>query len=156
MQRFVHILNVQPLTHSCFANHKGKLNPTVIGATVSVFFASVIPFTLAWIRLPWEHGSPRDADFWLSLQNSLFQLLGVFLVIQPISRFAPKRAWQWACAIATAGVVFAVFAPLLFCLVPVAWSALCSFLAAAAQAAIVLELVLRVESKRVPKLLKEH
>ena len=96
-------------------------------------------------------GSTSDADFWLLLQTSLMQLLGLAtttlksLAPKPIQRHVlvwPKRL-TWTIAILGLGCT--VSAPLLYLWLRPIYSALISFLAGAAQACMVLQLALFVD-----------
>lgn len=113
---------------------------------------SVFPLGLAFhtstIAAP---GSTSDADFWLLIQNSLMQVLGLatttLISLVPRPRKQSILAWPnlliWTIAIL--GLGSALSAPLLYVRIRPIYSALISFLASAAQACMVLQLALLVD-----------
>lgn len=72
----------------------------------------------------------------------LMQLLSLFTMMLPVSRFAPVVAWRLAWAFATVAAVCAVAAPVLFVTLPVGWSLLVSYMASTFQAVVVLQVML--------------
>lgn len=72
----------------------------------------------------------------------LMQLLSLFTMMFPISRFARAAAWRLAWAFATAAGVCAIAAPILYVTLPVGWSLLVSYMASAFQAGVVLQVML--------------
>ena len=122
-------------------------------ATLLVIVSCIVPTVFAWQRSPTEIGSIDDPDFWLALQTLLLQtllmqLLGLFTMMLPVSRFAPAVAWQLAWAFAIVAGLCAIDIPVLYVTVPVKWSYLASYMASAAQAAVLLEIMLRSKYTR--------
>ena len=72
----------------------------------------------------------------------LMQLLNLFTMMLPVSRFAPLVAWRLAWAFATVAGVCAVAAPVLYVTVPVGWTLLVSYMASVFQAVVVLQVML--------------
>lgn len=70
------------------------------------------------------------------------QILSVFTMMLPLSRFAPLIAWRLGWIFAFVATICAVAAPLLYVLVPVGWSLVTTYCASAAQAAVVLQVML--------------
>jgi hypothetical protein len=70
------------------------------------------------------------------------QLLNLFTMMLPVSRFAPAVAWRLAWAFAIVAGLCTIATPVLYVTVPVGWSVLASYMASAAQAAVVLEVML--------------
>ena len=96
-------------------------------------------------------GSTSDADFWLLIQTSLMQVLGLATTILTSLVPRPKqhrvlggpKVLIWAIAIL--GLGFAMGSPLLYIRVRPMYGAALSFLASAAQACMVLQLALVVD-----------
>lgn len=131
-----------------FAKH----NVILVTATVVVLAVSAIPLGLAFHNSAGNApGSTSDADFWLLIQNSLMQMLGLatttLISLAPRPRKQHITAWPkmltWT--IAVLGVGCALTAPLIYVRIPPMYSALVSFLASAAQACMVLQLALFVD-----------
>ena len=78
----------------------------------------------------------------------LMQLLSLFTMMLPVSRFAPAVAWRLAWAFATVAGVCAVAAPVLYVTLPVGWSLLVSYMASAFQAAVLLQVILKTNYSR--------
>ena len=74
------------------------------------------------------------------------QALSIFTVMLTLGRRAPFQAWKWAWAFAVLGAVSIVASVILYNLVQPWWSGLCTFFAAASQAAITLQIMLTVDS----------
>ena len=126
----------------------------VILATTTTFAIaiSVIPLGLAFHHSTSNApGSTSDPDFWLLIENSLMQILGLITttVISIVPRPREPLVWVWpkfliGC-IAVLGLDCALAAPLLYVRFCPIYSGLVSFLASAAQACMVLQLALFVD-----------
>jgi hypothetical protein len=106
----------------------------------------MIPLILAWRLSANVLGSTSDADFYLLIQNSTMQLLGLFMAMYPIARRSGSSAWQWARVFTAAGALCAIAAIPMYLYLPTMWSALMAFFGSIAQAIMTLELVLMVDS----------
>lgn len=141
----------KPLFPWLFANFSKR---DVILATASTFAIaiSVIPLGLAFHNsIRNAPGSTSDSDFWLLIENSLMQILGLVTttVINIVPRLRERHVWVWpkvliGC-IAVLGLDCALAAPVLYVRFCPIYSALVSFLASAAQACMVLQLSLFVD-----------
>ena len=76
------------------------------------------------------------------------QLLNLFTMMFPVSRFAPAAAWRLAWAFTAVSGAGTIAAPFLYITVAVGWSLIVSFMASAAQAAVVLQIVLKSNYSR--------
>ena len=126
----------------------------VILATATTFAIaiSVIPLGLAFHNSTRDApGSTSDSDFWLLIESSLMQILGLVTttVINIVPRLREPHVWVWpkvlVGCIAVLGLDCALAAPVLYVRFCPIYSALVSFLASAAQACMVLQLVLFVD-----------
>ena len=72
----------------------------------------------------------------------IMQLLNLFTMMLPVSRFTPAVAWRLAWAFAALAGICAVGTPVLYVMLPVGWSLVISYIASAAQAAVVLQVML--------------
>ena len=117
-----------------------QLRAILNAMTLLVIVSCIIPIVFAWQLAPDEVGSINDSDIWLALQTLLMQLLSLFTMMLPVSRFAPEVAWQLAWAFAVVSGLCAIATPVT---VPIKWSFLASYAASAAQAAVLLEIMLK-------------
>ena len=90
-----------------------------------------------------------DADFWLLLQSSVMQLLGLFTPMLPVYRRPSKYAWVWTWVLVAAGSCCAIIVVPLYVIAPTIWSALLSFFGSAGQAFMLLQLALFVDGPRI-------
>ena len=118
-------------------------------ATFFVLAISVVPLGLAFKLSPNNTpGSTSDANFWLVLQNSLMQALGLATTIftSPVIRSGKRNILEWKTlstwTIAIIGLGFVFSAPLAYTRAPPIYSSIISFFASAAQVLMVLQLVL--------------
>jgi hypothetical protein len=121
----------------------------MIGLYIIGTFASFLPLIQAWRLSNGEVGSARDVDFWLLVQTSIMQLLGIFLAMYPIYQQAASAttisssgAWIWARLFTVLGICCIGIAIGLYLAVPPMWSAFVSSCGAAAQAGLALQLSL--------------
>ena len=118
-------------------------------ATFVVLAISVIPLGLAFKYSPNNpSGSPSDPDFWLVIQNSLMQALGLGTTIftSPVIRSRQRKFFEWKTistwTIAVIGLGSAFGAPLAYTRAPPIYRSIMSYFASATQALMVLQLVL--------------
>src|SRR3569833_2550949 len=95
------------------------------------FCICIIPVVLAWRSADDIPGSMSDVDFWLLVQNSTLQLLGIFVSIFPIYRKSFASGWIWTWVFAVIGSICAVTAVPLYLYAPTIWSASISYLGSA-------------------------
>ena len=126
----------------------------VILATATTFAIAIsaIPLGLAFHKSTNNApGSTSDSGFWLLIENSLMQILGLVTttVINIVPRLRESHVWVWpkvlVGCIAVLGLDCALAAPVLYVRFCPIYSALVSFLASAAQACMVLQLALFVD-----------
>ena len=120
-----------------------QVNMTMTATTLVTVSLAVAPFSLAWQHSAPSKGTIRDADFYGILLNTMFQLLGLFTIMMPISQTGSVRNWKIAWAFTIAGGICAVSAPILYPYLPICWSLLASNFAASAQAGAVLLVMLK-------------
>lgn len=118
-------------------------------ATFVVLAISVIPLGLAFKYSPNNpSGSTSDPDFWLVIQNSFMQALGLGTTIltSPVIRSRKRKFFEWkpisTWTIAVIGLGSLLGAPLAYARAPPIYSSIISFFASAAQALMLLQLVL--------------
>jgi len=118
----------------------------MIAITFLAGVGCIVPLGLAWKHAPAEAGSLQDSDFWLLLQTSCFQVLGLGLAFAPMFRKASDHALLWSkvliYALAALGTSCSIAAPIVYIKVPVIWAFLLSFFSAAFQICLTLELAL--------------
>ena len=121
--------------------------------TVAAIAISVFPLGLAFhISTNNAPGSTSEADFWLLIQNSLMQVLG--LAATTFTSLVPRPGKQHVSVwprfliwiVASLGLGCALFAPLLYVRAPPMYSALMSSMASAAQACMLVQLALFVDA----------
>ena len=78
----------------------------------------------------------------------LMHLLNLFTMMLPISRFAPVLAWRLAWAFAFIAGVGTIGTPIVYVTVSIGRSLLVSYMASAAQAAVVLQVMLNSNYSR--------
>ena len=140
--------SLSPLLCADFA----KRDVILATATTFVIAISSIPLGLAFHNSTNKTpGSTSDSDFWLLIENSLMQILGLITTasISIVPRLREPHVWVWpkvliGC-IAVLGLDCALAAPVLYVRFCPIYSALVSFLASAAQACMVLQLALFVD-----------
>ena len=141
----------KPLSPSLCANF-AKRDVSLVTATTFAIAISAIPLGLAFYKSTnTAPGSTSDSDFWLLIENSLMQILGLITttLISIVPRLREPHIWVWpkfliGC-IAVLGIDCALAAPVLYVRFCPIYSALVSFLASAAQACMVLQLALFVD-----------
>jgi hypothetical protein len=101
-----------------------------MGSTCLGIAICIIPMILAWRSASDSPGTTTDTDFWLLVQTSALQILGLFTAIYPIYRKSTAHAWIWTWFFAGGGAACAC--------------ALVSFLGAVTQAYMALQLALLV------------
>jgi hypothetical protein len=95
-------------------------------------------------------GSTSDVDFWLLIQNSIMQILGIFTAMFPMYGRSTAHAWIWAQIFTAVGSCCAIAAVPLYIYVPTIWSASVSSIGSASQGFIALQLALLANSVVVP------
>ncbi|KAI1615584.1 hypothetical protein EDD36DRAFT_192491 [Exophiala viscosa] len=124
-----------------------QMNSTLLVITFLTILASIVPFIFV-AKKPFTKlsGSRDDADFLLTIQTSCMQLLSLFTTVYPVLRKTSIHNLPWAVirtwALAVLGLGCCVAAPVLYYNVPVIWSCVLSYLGAATQACLVLQLAL--------------
>jgi len=119
---------------------------TLVAITGITIILAMIPTYMAWTRSPYSPGSTADSDFWWLIQSSVMALLSLLTLSIPIyedSKFSHKgRTWFWTCWFISAATVATILAPVLYVLVPTAYSGATVFVGSACQAFVVLQLSL--------------
>ena len=111
--------------------------------TVLIFtLLSFFPLIPAWQRSPDLPGSTTDPNFWLLLQSSAMQLLGLFTAVYPLWASIKTARWRWTQIFTILGCACALAAVPIYVRLPTMWSAVVSFVGAAAQAYMTLQLAL--------------
>jgi hypothetical protein len=113
---------------------------------------SFFPLIPAWQRSPDLAGSTADADFWLLLQSSAMQLLGLFTAVYPLWASIKTASWRWMQILIILGCACALAAVPIYVRLPTMWSAVVSFLGTAAQAYMTLQLALVGATTSEPRL----
>ena len=144
----------KPLCPSLSAKF-AKRDVILVTATTFAIAISVIPLGLAFHNSSSNAlGSTSDSDFWLLIENSLMQILGLITttLISIVPRLRGPHVWVWPKSligcIAVLGLDCALAAPVLYVRFRPIYSALVSFLASAAQACLVLQMALFVDMSR--------
>jgi hypothetical protein len=126
--------------------YQKQRSSAMIAITFLAGIGCIIPFGLAWKHSPVDAGSLQDSDFWLLLQTSCFQVLGLGLTVAPIYRKASDHALLWSkvliYALVVLGASCSIAAPIVYVKVPIMWAFLLSFFSAAFQICLTLELAL--------------
>lgn len=128
--------------------HAGSLDrrqsvslPTLNAVVSIVTLLAALPLVPAWSHSLPQPGSTDDTDFWLMLQSSTMQLLGLFTAVFPIyHRRSHGAAWNWSILFTAAGSLSAVAAIPAYLYLPTFWSGLLSFIGAGAQVYLALQL----------------
>ncbi|KAI2777451.1 hypothetical protein F4815DRAFT_448375 [Daldinia loculata] len=117
---------------------------TLIFIVFTVVAISFIPVGMAWSRSTNTPGSTGDSDFWVQIQNTILQLLGLStaMLVAHQRLFNDNTAWKYACYFTIAGVICAVLAVPVYLLVPTIWSSFSSFLASIMQVGATIQLAL--------------
>ncbi|KAI2624879.1 hypothetical protein GGR54DRAFT_637779 [Hypoxylon sp. NC1633] len=124
--------------------------PILIFVTLVYIFASLIPMGIAFSRSPSEAGTTEDADFYLLIQNTMIQVLGLVTAVGTVYRRSHENAIAWICALSLTaiGIICAVVSVPLYLCKPTFWSAFTSFSASATQAGVTLEIALMTENPK--------
>jgi hypothetical protein len=109
-----------------------------------VTFGTFIPLGFAWSYAQDTAGTSADMDFWFLIQNSIMQLLGIFMAIYPISKSKKpsKKPWYWALLFTILGVACSVGSLPMYLYLPKFWSGFISFAGTVAQVSIYVQLAL--------------
>jgi hypothetical protein len=109
-----------------------------------VTFGTFIPLGFAWSYAQDTAGTSADMDFWFLIQNSIMQLLGIFMAIYPISKSKKpsKEPWYWALLFTILGVACSVGSMPMYLYLPKFWSGFISFAGTVAQVSISVQLAL--------------
>lgn len=111
-----------------------------------------IPSILAWSHSDGSVGAHNDMDFWLLIQSSAMQLLGIFLAVYSLKgkRMADPEAWNWTVLFAVAGSLCACGSIAMYLTLPTFWSGFVSFCGSASQiwTAVILAIVAQPSIKR--------
>ncbi|KAF2236428.1 hypothetical protein EV356DRAFT_498457 [Viridothelium virens] len=94
---------------------------------------------IAWKLSSSTKGSTKDADFYLLIQSSAMNILGIFTAVYPTWNWPASHAKRWAYTFTVLGIVCATVSILVYLYVSMIWSGLLSFSAAAIQAFMVLQ-----------------
>jgi hypothetical protein len=132
-------------------DHSSKRNATLITVVFATTVLGFIPIIFAWHRATDLPGSAQDADFWLLIQSSIMQLVGLFTAMFPISRQAKSHAWIWSQAFTFLGASCSIASIPLYLYAPTMWSALLSFWGSTAQAGMALSISLMADAVTVPQ-----
>jgi FtsH-binding integral membrane protein len=122
----------------------------VIAIVSAVTVASMVPMIFAWQRSSNSTGSTADVDFWLLIQTSVLQLLGLFTTIYPMPKHSTATAWLWAIVFTVLGSVCVFAAIPVYLYISTMWSAFSSFIGSAAQLSMTLQLALIADSRFTP------
>jgi hypothetical protein len=90
-----------------------------------------MPTIFAWQQASNSIGTTHDVDFWLLIQSSMLQLLGLFTAMFPIYKRSPAHAWRWAQALTVLGALCSLGSIPLYNYAPTMWSALVSLFGSA-------------------------
>jgi hypothetical protein len=123
----------------------------MVALVVTAILTATVPLILGWQRSSGEPGTTADTDFYLLIQNSIMQLLGIFTAIYPLRRGLKATAFRWAQFFAVCGVACAFGSVPMYLYLPTMWSSLVSFFGAVGQAMTTLELALIVDAQRAEK-----
>ncbi|KAI0108206.1 hypothetical protein F4814DRAFT_455024 [Daldinia grandis] len=117
---------------------------TLIFIVLTVVAISFVFMGMAWSRSSNAPGSADDPDFYLQIQNTILQLLGLStaMLVAHQRLFNDVTAWKYAICFSVAGALCAVLAVALYLFVPTIWSSFASFLAAIMQIGAMLQLAL--------------
>jgi hypothetical protein len=121
--------------------------PVLVAIALISIILSLVPLVLAWRISGASPGTTSDVDFYLLIQTSIMQLLGLFTAIFPMAKRPASSAWIWAQFFTIVGVLVSVAAVPMYLYLPTMWSALVSFIGSATQIAVTLELALIVEKR---------
>jgi hypothetical protein len=125
---------------------------TLVAISGVTILLAMVPTYMAWTRSPYSRGSTSDSDFWWLIQSSIMALLSLLTLSIPIyenSRSAQKgQTWFWTWWFISAATVAALLAPVLYVLVPTAYSGATVFVASACQAFVVLQLSLAASVRK--------
>lgn len=118
---------------------------------------AIIFIYFGWSYSEPEVGKLRDADFWWLLQNTLNQILALITLAVPIYQGSklPFQSWFWTWCFILLASVATVLAPVLYLLLPVAYSGILSFVGSACQAFVVLQLSIAAKIAMVKEIEKE-
>jgi hypothetical protein len=108
----------------------------------------MIPIGLAWKATPNVKGSWDDADFFMTIQSSVMNALGIYTTCQPTFSQPASTAKRWVQCFAALGILCAFGAIGMYGTLPTMWSALLSFLSSVIQAFMTMQLAIAVESPR--------
>ena len=110
---------------------------TILGCIYSLFRAMA--------SSPSAPGSTQDTDFWQQVLNSTVQLSGFLTLFLPIYRETAAKEWIGTWIITSLGCGSAIVAIPLYLTVPISWSVFFTWLAAACQLVVVLQVAMVAE-----------
>jgi hypothetical protein len=110
-------------------------NATLVGVASVVTIVAFVPSILAWSHSDGTIGAPSDMDFWLLIQNSIMQLLGIFLAVYSLkgNGIVAFRVWRWAVLFCIAGSACSCASIAMYLTMPTFWSGFVSFCGTASQ-----------------------
>lgn len=103
---------------------------------------SLIFLFFAWSKSTSTPGSIEDSDFWLVIQNSTTQILGLVIAVYTVRRKSPEdsAAWRYAFVFTVVGIMCAVAPIPMYLHLPTMWGSVVSFFATAMQSCAALEI----------------
>lgn len=112
------------------------------GVVLIILIAGCVPLGLAWQVSENDPGTTADADFYLLIQSTAMQLLGIFLATSPLvcAGAFDTVGRRWVLAFGVAGSLCAVASVPMYLFTPKIWTGLLSFFGSAAEVAMILEL----------------
>ncbi|KAI0387195.1 hypothetical protein F5Y04DRAFT_78724 [Hypomontagnella monticulosa] len=121
--------------------------PVLIFASILCISAGFIPIAVAITKSKNEAGSVEDSDFYMLIQSTLVQFLGLATAVYTVRQRSAENpaAWNLAISLAALGIGCGVASIPLYLYRPTIWSGVASCCASAAQAGVTLELAMITE-----------
>ena len=111
-------------------------------AVAITILGCIYPLIRAMTSSPPKSGLTGETDFWQQLINSIIQLNGFLTLLLPIYRETAAKEWVGTWIITSLGCGSAIVAVPLYLMVPTSWSVFFTWLAAASQLFVVLQVAL--------------